>query len=136
MENKFLQVKAVQDESCHWYIVPNALCEEFYQDSLNEEFIESGEFSEKWSQFSTDGDLNNVQLWIEKLAKSRYSWDKFPKWVKYVAIDERGDMFGYEEEPKRHYRGYWAKCDGKSCLLENVGLTPDWENSLEERPKK
>ena len=59
------KVKAVQDNDSHWYIIPNYLLEEFESDLLNEELQESGEFSEKYDQYRTNGDLNNIQLYAE-----------------------------------------------------------------------
>ena len=59
-------VKAVQDESSHWYLIPNELFEEFYSDSEDYEFCVSGKFDEKYGEYRTGGDLNNDQLYIEE----------------------------------------------------------------------
>ena len=59
------KVKAVQDNDSHWYILPNYLLEEFESDLLNEYLEESGEFGEKYEQYKTNGDLNNIQLYAE-----------------------------------------------------------------------
>ena len=61
------KVKAVQDNDSHWYIIPNYLMEEFESDLLNEDLEESGEFGEKYEQYRTNGDLNNIQLYAEIL---------------------------------------------------------------------
>ena len=61
------KVKAVQDNDSHWYIIPNYLIEEFESDLLNEDLQESGEFGEKYEQYRTNGDLNNIQLYAEIL---------------------------------------------------------------------
>ena len=61
------KVKAVQDNDSHWYIIPNHLIEEFESDLLNEDLEESGEFGEKYYQYRTNGDLNNIQLYAEIL---------------------------------------------------------------------
>ena len=61
------KVKAVQDNYSHWYILPNYLLEEFESDLLNEDLEESGEFGEKYYQYRTHGDLNNIQLYVEIL---------------------------------------------------------------------
>lgn len=63
------KVKAVQDNDSHWYIIPNYLMEEFESDLLNEDLEESGEFGEKYDQYRTNGDLNNIQLYAEILGK-------------------------------------------------------------------
>ena len=59
------KVKAVQDNDTNWYIIPNYIIEEFESDLLNEELQESGEFCEKYEQYRTHGDLNNIQLFAE-----------------------------------------------------------------------
>ena len=41
--------------------------EEFEYDLLNEELEESGEFGEKYDQYRTHGDLNDIQLYVEIL---------------------------------------------------------------------
>jgi hypothetical protein len=64
MEN-LQKVNAVQDESSHWYIIPNDLVDEFFEDNENEDLIDSGEFDRKWEQYMTGGDLNLVQLYAD-----------------------------------------------------------------------
>ena len=58
------QVKAMELDG-DWYIIPNHLYKEFYEDSWNEELIESGGFDDKWYKYKTGGDLNIIQLWAE-----------------------------------------------------------------------
>lgn len=66
MNNKTMQkVKAVQDESCHWYVIPNSRLDEFYWDSEDEHMADSGEFDHKWGKYRTGGDLNLVQLYAD-----------------------------------------------------------------------
>lgn len=63
------KVKAVQDDSCHWYLIPNELYNEFKKDM--QEFLDGDEltagmdFDTKWGQYRTNGDLNLIQLFIE-----------------------------------------------------------------------
>ena len=59
------KVKALQDESSHWYVVPDELAIEFDEDAYNEDIIDSGEFDRKWGRYRTGGDLNLIQLWAE-----------------------------------------------------------------------
>lgn len=59
------KVKATQDESGHWYIIPNDLYEEFSLDMENEEMGDSGEFDDKWGHYATGGSLNLIQLWAD-----------------------------------------------------------------------
>ena len=59
------KVKAIQDESGHWYIIPNDKLKEFSIDEQNEDMIDSGEFDNKWGQYMTGGDLNLIQLYAE-----------------------------------------------------------------------
>jgi len=65
MNSKLKKVLAVQDESCHWYVIPLELRDDFYKDEFNEDMIDSGEFDNKWGQYRTGGDLNLIQLWAE-----------------------------------------------------------------------
>jgi hypothetical protein len=60
------KVKAVTDDNENWYVIPNELEEEFYDDLENEDMVESGKFDKKWEQYTTGGDLNSIQLWAEK----------------------------------------------------------------------
>ena len=60
-----IKVKILQDDSGHWYIIPNELYDEFCLDEQNEEMIYDGEFDEKWGKYRTGGDLNLVQLYAE-----------------------------------------------------------------------
>lgn len=63
---EYQKVKAVQDDSCHWYVIPSELEEEFNQDSEDEDLVDSGDFDEKYGEYRTGGDLNLVQLYILK----------------------------------------------------------------------
>lgn len=65
MSTKLQPVKALKDESGHWYVIPAVLAGEFLADEQNEDLIDSGEFDAKWSKYRTGGDLNLVQLWAE-----------------------------------------------------------------------
>lgn len=58
------KVKAVRDESGHWYILPNGLLSDFYKDEQDEDFVDSGKFDNKYGKYMTGGDLNNIQLYI------------------------------------------------------------------------
>lgn len=59
------KVKAIQDESGHWYVIPNDLVNDFYDDEENKSMIYSGEFDNKWGKYMTGGDLNLIQLYAE-----------------------------------------------------------------------
>lgn len=60
-----IPVKAVQDDSGHWYVIPASMYREFSKDLLNESMVDSGEFDGKWGSYRTGGDLNLVQLWAD-----------------------------------------------------------------------
>ena len=59
------KVKAIRDDSGHWYVIPSELISEFRADESNEYFVDSGEFDNKWRRYRTGGDLNLVQLYAE-----------------------------------------------------------------------
>ena len=58
-------VKAVKDDSGHWYVIPNDLYDQFNRDCENEDMADSGEFDDAYGQYRTGGDLNLVQLYAE-----------------------------------------------------------------------
>lgn len=60
------KVKALRDDSGHWYLIPNELEESFNTDSENIKFCDSGGFDDKYGKYRTGGDLNLVQLYIIK----------------------------------------------------------------------
>jgi hypothetical protein len=62
-DSKIQKVKALKDESGHWYIIPNDLVQSFRKDEQDEDFIDSGEFDNKYGKYRTGGDLNLVQLY-------------------------------------------------------------------------
>lgn len=59
------KVYAVQDQDCHWYVIPAELKDDFFKDEENGEEDEWSSFIEKYSQYMTGGDLNNIQLYAE-----------------------------------------------------------------------
>jgi len=59
------KVKAVRDDSGHWYVIPNDASDEFMRDGRNEAFCDSGGFDKKWGKYRTGGSLNLVQLYAE-----------------------------------------------------------------------
>lgn len=64
-ETKLQKVKPVKDDSGHWYVLPNELVKEFYKDEQDEDFVDGGDFDEKYGQYMTGGDLNLVQLYAK-----------------------------------------------------------------------
>jgi hypothetical protein len=65
MSETLQKVKAVRDESGHWYVIPENLLPFFLIDEEDESMIDSGQFDDKWGKYRTGGDLNLVQLWAE-----------------------------------------------------------------------
>lgn len=57
------KVIACQDDSCHWYVIPAGMYDQF-RILLDDEEHEQV-FEEKFSKYRTNGNLNNVQLWAE-----------------------------------------------------------------------
>lgn len=66
-----IKVKAVRDESMHWYVIPETMYEEW--NKLMDDLYKTGfddndlinKFEEKFSKYMTGGDLNNIQLYAE-----------------------------------------------------------------------
>lgn len=59
------KVYAVQDDDCHWYVIPFEMADEFNSDleGLSDENID--EWEGKYGQYMTGGDLNNTPLYAE-----------------------------------------------------------------------
>ena len=64
-EREYIPCKAINVDG-DWYVIPNELHEQFCEDAEDEELIESGEFSNKYSEYATGGDLNLIQLYVKK----------------------------------------------------------------------
>jgi hypothetical protein len=65
---KLQKVEAVQDESSHWYVIPADMSNEFsvlHNKATDEDYDAQEEFIEKFDQYRTGGDLNNIQLYAE-----------------------------------------------------------------------
>lgn len=60
------KVTVIQDESSHWYILPSELVDNFRNDHEDEDFIDSGGFDDKYSEYRTGGGPNETQLYIKK----------------------------------------------------------------------
>ena len=63
MTTTMQKVIATQDESGHWYVIPQGVIGEYYRDEENDDMIDSGAFDDKWSKYRTGGDLNLIQLY-------------------------------------------------------------------------
>jgi hypothetical protein len=63
---EFIKIKAVRDDSGHWYVIPNELWNSFFEDLMDIDMCDSGEFDEKYGKYMTGGDLNLVQLYAEQ----------------------------------------------------------------------
>lgn len=61
--SEFQKVKAITDDSGHWYVIPNDMINEFRKDEQNEDFVDSGRFDDKYGKYQTGGDLNRIQLY-------------------------------------------------------------------------
>ncbi len=59
------KVKAIQDDSCHWYVLPIDLVDEFDKDGQDEDFVDGGGFDDKYGKYRTGGDLNLIQLYAD-----------------------------------------------------------------------
>lgn len=66
MKGVFIPVKAVSDDSGHWYIIPLSFVKDFHQDLSNDDMVDSGGFDDKYRQYRTGGDLNLTQLYIKQ----------------------------------------------------------------------
>jgi hypothetical protein len=65
MSDNIEKVKAIKDDSGHWYVIPNDKLAEFRKDEEDEDFVDSGQFDAKWGRYMTGGDLNLIQLYAD-----------------------------------------------------------------------
>lgn len=70
---------------------------------------------------------------------SEYDWGAYPKWVKYVAVDDDMEAYGYSHKP---YVNEDLRCwvisnkpTGKSISLGHIRAIY-WKGSLQRRPKE
>ena len=66
-----IQVKLLQDDSGHWYAIPVNMVQSFEKDMSDSELVESGEFDSIWGDYMINGDINNIDLFVDK---SRFPW--------------------------------------------------------------
>lgn len=64
-DGDYTPCKAI-DVDGDWYVIPNELESQFCEDMEDKELIESGDFSDKYSEYATGGDLNLIQLYVKK----------------------------------------------------------------------
>ena len=53
-----------------------------------------------------------------------------PHWIKWVAQDLSGAIWGFEAEPHQHDSGWYENEVGRYCLLGQSDKNPDWQNTL------
>lgn len=68
---------------------------------------------------------------VKKFRKKvmKIDWDSAPEWANYAAMDEDGDWFWFENEP-RHSRAVWY-AEGKCKFIGNPAT--NWEETLTKR---
>lgn len=58
---------------------------------------------------------------------------KFPNWVKFMATDNDGWVYGYSHEPKKYYSmSLWRTEKGKEIFLYHIAPPKDWTQELYE----
>lgn len=68
VEEPFKKVKVTQDDSGHWYLIPNELYGEFNslcEKADNGDYDAMNEVYDKFGIYRTGGDLNNIQLYTK-----------------------------------------------------------------------
>ena len=94
-----------------------------------------------WSKcepsWSTEGIYRTVPLPLPK-TQDVIAWEKLPAWVEWVARDEGGEVWGYDEEPQYRVDGWVfesaiARIDDFPGLVQ-IG-TADWSESKQRRPR-
>lgn len=69
---EFIKIKVMYDDASHCYLVPEELAQDFtkhmnamYESDFEDQDVVNA-FESKFGQYRTGGDINNVQLYIEK----------------------------------------------------------------------
>lgn len=62
------------------------------------------------------------------------NWKDAPEWVSYLAMDEDGRWWWYENSPTRN-KSVWRKESGRTELAKSNHFI-DWFETLEERPNE
>lgn len=60
----------------------------------------------------------------------KLNWDDAPEWARFLAMDEDGEWYWYENEPIIGLTG-WARKDGKAAYAGES----HWRHSLKTRPE-
>lgn len=73
---------------------------------------------------------------------TQINWNDAPEWANYVAMDEDGDWFWFEDEPcvecgSAHYSGYWdiTRILSKCKHYKNGYSLDKWHRTLQKRPE-
>ena len=69
---------------------------------------------------------------LQQLYLMKPDWKDAPEWANYLAQDESGDWYWYENKPCRDY--YEWKLGSDNGKVEEAGRLY-WKESLEQRPK-
>lgn len=71
---------------------------------------------------------------FEGVIEYTFDWDDLPKEANFVAVDENGYAFWYEEKPELGWRS-WAIPTSRNGFLANLGFVVfNWKDTLIERP--
>ena len=68
--------------------------------------------------------------------KTKYNWSEVPSWVKFIATDSTGNVYGYEGEFKPYIILDSMFVGGNYVNLNMTISFDDWKDSLEERPNE
>ena len=62
-----IKVKTIQDDSSHWYLIPNEEEDRFYEllEASYNDYEAQDEFEIRYARYRTGGDLNLKQLYIK-----------------------------------------------------------------------
>jgi hypothetical protein len=74
--------------------------------------------------------------WFFKRGNARLSWETLPKWVKWVAVDSTGEVFGYDDKPNLGSNA-WIERNGHAFnAIAYIGKRiTDWQSLIFERPQ-
>ncbi len=76
-------------------------------------------------------------IWPKEKPEPEIPWDALPDWVQWVAMDEDGQWWQYQEEPRQAKTVWGESICTRASKAHFIRFTaPDWRTSLRQRPAK
>ena len=94
-----------------------------------------GEIYVTWPSVCSSGITKKQWLARRAELQNKPSWKNAPEWAKWLAQDEDGELFWYENEPKLS-ECLFSYAGGKVKYISTEKILGDWRDTLEKRPEQ